>query len=141
MFLKTNKVSEFWNFVVSSQEIEIYLKNWTISQKWNFGIWKNTNFQNRIVFCWKSKLSKNKSSKNEPLQNNCLRWKSHLHYHLRLRLVQNQTSIHKEHFSCGTFAYQHGFIKEEHVQRSPRAKKMRCSWYGNYLHTSMAIVR
>ena len=79
-----------------------------------------------------------KSHKMIPWKTIALRWKSHLHYHLMLIFSQKQTSIHEEHFASGTFSYQHGFIKEKHVQRGPRPKKSRCSWDGVYLRTSMA---
>ena len=58
---------------------------------------------------------------------------------MMLILSQNQTSIHKEHFRCGTFSYQQGFITEKHVQRGPRYKKSRCPWDGFYLCTSITL--
>ena len=66
-----------------------------------------------------------------------VRWKSELHCHLILILGQNQTSIHEEYFSCGTFSFQRGFVNEKHVQRDARYKKSRCSRDGVYLRTSI----
>ena len=56
-----------------------------------------------------------------------------------LILNQNQTSIHEEHFACGTFSYELGFINEKHVQRSQSSKKSRCTWDGVYLRTSITL--
>ena len=50
-----------------------------------------------------------------PVQKTYARWKSHFYYYLVLILSQNETSIHKEHFACGTFSYEVGFVDEKHV--------------------------
>ena len=51
-----------------------------------------------------------------------VRWESQLHYDIMLILSQNGTSIHKEHFACGTFSYEVGSVNEKHVQTGPCSK-------------------
>ena len=74
-----------------------------------------------------------------PCKTIALRWKSHFHYHQVLILTRNETSICKEHFPCGTFSYQHGFVNEKYVQRDLRHKKSRCPWDGLYLRASITL--
>ena len=52
-----------------------------------------------------------------------LRWKSHLECHMVLILSRNQTSTHKEDFSCGTFSYQKSFVDEKQVQRGQSSNR------------------
>jgi hypothetical protein len=74
-----------------------------------------------------------------PCKTTAPRWKSHFRYHLLAILSENQTSIHEEHFACGTFSYQRGFVDEKHVQRGQCYKKSRCPWDGVYLRTSITL--
>ena len=80
-----------------------------------------------------------KLSETTPCKTTAARWKSQFHYHMILIFTRNETSIHEKHFPCCTFSYQHGFVDEKHVQRSPRYKKSRCSWDGVYLRTSITL--
>ena len=92
------------------------------------------------MLIWKlafSKISKKNLPKMTPCKTTALRWKSHLHYHLVHILTRNETSIHREHFTCGTFSYQKCCVNEKLVQRGSRLKKSRCPWDGVYLRNSI----
>ena len=59
-----------------------------------------------------------------PYQKFEVRWKFHLHYHQVLILSQNETSIHEEHFACGTFSYHDGFVNENMFKQAHVINKL-----------------
>ena len=95
----------------------------TQNKKKNIRKLKKTNYINFSKIFLKFRNFHENFIKLIPWKTIALRWKSHLHYHLMLVFSQNQTSIHEEHFACGTFSYQQGSVNEKHVQKGQSHKK------------------